>query len=289
MYPAAFDYVRAGSVQEAIRLLQQHGENAKLLAGGHSLIPILKLRLSQAGVLIDIGRIPELKGIRRSGDQLAIGAGTTYYEIATNQEVKSACPVLAEVCSHIGDLQVRNRGTIGGSLAHNDPTADLTAVMLALGGEVDAQGPNGKRTIKADDLFVDLLTTSLEPGEVLTEVRVPVLRRGTGAAYMKHPNPASGYAVVGVAALVTLDGSGNVSTCRIGVTGAGPKAVRAEAAERVMQGGGTSEDRIGQASSQASEGIETLGDLHGSPEYRAHLVRVLTRRALTEAVNRARG
>lgn len=289
MYPAAFNYQRAGSVQEALSLLQQHGDGAKILAGGHSLVPLLKLRLSQPEILIDIGRINELRYIRAQNGGLAIGPLTTYAEVEKNADAQRVCAVLVETVSRIGDHQVRNRGTIGGSLAHNDPTADLPATFVALGGEVVIQGPNGQRTMKGEDFFVDLLTTALEPNEILTEVRVPGTPKGTGAAYIKHANPASGYAIVGVAAVVGVDGSGNCNRCSIAITGAGPKVTRASAAESALQGGALDADRIKAAADKASDGLETLGDLHGSPEYRAHLARVLTRRALEKATERARG
>ncbi|MBO9322259.1 MAG: FAD binding domain-containing protein, partial [Roseiflexus sp.] len=183
MIPAPFQYFAPRTVNEAIGLLQQHGDDAKLLAGGHSLLPALKLRLAQPAVLIDISRVSELKGITSNGDRLVIGAGATYHEIATSEAVRSGCLALAECVGQIGDIQVRNRGTIGGSLAHADPAADLPAVVLALGATINVMGPNGARSIAADDMFVAMMTTALSPDEVITSVTFPILGRGEGAAY----------------------------------------------------------------------------------------------------------
>jgi Aerobic-type carbon monoxide dehydrogenase, middle subunit CoxM/CutM homologs len=235
MIPAPFQYFAPRTVNEAIGLLQQHGDDAKLLAGGHSLLPALKLRLAQPAVLIDISRVSELKGITSNGDRLVIGAGATYHEIATSEAVRSGCLALAECVGQIGDIQVRNRGTLGGSLAHADPAADLPAVVLALGATINVMGPNGARSIAADDMFVAMMTTALSPDEVITSVTFPILGRGEGAAYAKLRQPASRYAIVGVAAYVKLDG-GTVAACRIGVTGAGAVAVRQPAAEAALVG-----------------------------------------------------
>src|SRR4051812_13959167 len=193
MYPAKFDYVRAGSVDEAVALLQQH-EDSKLIAGGHSLLPLMKLRLATPATLIDISRIPNLKGIRREGDGITIGALTTLNDVATSEDVKSIAPALAEGASHVGDQQVRNRGTIGGNIAHADPASDLPTVLLALDAEIRVVGPNGQRSIEARNFFVDLLTTALHPDEVITEVHVPAAPK---SAYVKFENPASGYAMLG--------------------------------------------------------------------------------------------
>jgi len=196
MYPSTFTYYRAGSVQEALKLLVENPD-AKLLAGGHSLIPAMKLRLATPSALIDISRIPELSGIRDAGDRIVIGAMTRYDDIQRSDLVQRVLPILPEAINVIGDLQVRNMGTIGGSLAHADPAADLPAVVLALGAEIKAVGPNGERTIPADQFFVDLFTTALQPNEILTEVAFPKPPARTGMSYQKFANPASGYAVVG--------------------------------------------------------------------------------------------
>ena len=222
MYPNQFDYHRAASVAEAVELLSSLPD-AKLVAGGHSLIPAMKLRAAQPGALVDIGRIPGLSDITSDGDSLVIGALATHASVADSAAVQGGCPMLAETAAAIGDIQVRNRGTIGGSLAHADPGADYPAAMLALGAEITAVGAGGERTIAASDFFVDILTTALADNEVITSVRVPC---AAGSAYLKHRHPASSYAVVGVAACVGLEG-GNVASCAIGINGVTGKAVKA--------------------------------------------------------------
>jgi carbon-monoxide dehydrogenase medium subunit len=241
-------------------------------------------------VLVDISKIDDLKRVFVDrGSRITVGAGVTYREVASNQEVRAACPVLAECVGQIGDIQVRNRGTLAGALAHADPAADLPAVALALGASVTAQGPNGSREIAADDMFVEMLTTALEPHEIITDVRFPTLGAGEGAAYAKLRHPASRYAIVGVAAYVKLGAGGAVEACRIGVTGAGPKAVRQAAAEAAMVGTSGDEAAIAAAAQQAGEEMDYLGDIHASEEYRRAMVKVYTRRALNEALARARG
>jgi aerobic carbon-monoxide dehydrogenase medium subunit len=288
MYPATFEYHRPASVEEAVGLLGKHRDDAKVLAGGHSLIPLMKLRLAQPKHVVDIGRIGALSGIREEGGAIVIGALTTHYTIESSAALKSKCPVLAEAGAMIGDPQVRNLGTMGGSLAHADPAADWPAVVLALGAELRAVGPKGARTIKADDFFKDLLTTALGPDEILTEIRVPVLARGTGAAYVKHPHPASRFAVVGVAAVLTMSGA----TCQkasVAVTGVGPKATRAKGVEAALGGKALDAQSIAAAAEKAADGIAITADLQGSEEYKAHLTRVYTRRALEAAASRAGG
>jgi carbon-monoxide dehydrogenase medium subunit len=248
---------------------------------------MMKLRLVQPPLLVDIGRIPGLSGIERTEGSLRIGALTTETAIQDSDLVKQACPLLAETASVIGDQQVRNRGTIGGSLAHGDPAADLPAAMVALEGSVTVVGPNGERTIAAGDLFVDMMTTALEPDEVLTSVQVPVLPPRTGTAYEKFSNAASGYAIAGVAAVVTLDTSGACSDVRVGITGAGSKAIRATGVENALRGKRLDDATIAAAAEHAAEGLSLIGDLHASEEYRAHLARVCTRRALQRAAARA--
>ena len=226
MYPAQFEYHTPGTVKDALALLGKLGDDAKLLAGGHSLLPAMKLRLAQPKHLVDLRKVPGLSGIKEEGGMLVIGAMTTHYAIESSAVVKAKCPVLAATAGLIGDPMVRNMGTIGGSLAHADPAADYPAVIIACGAEMVAEGPKGKRTIKADDFFKGLLTTALAADEILTEVRVPVCGPKVGCAYQKFPHPASRFAVVGVAAVLTMDG-GKVSKAGIGITGAGTKAVRA--------------------------------------------------------------
>ena len=275
MIPAEFDYAAPSSLDEALQLLADHPEDAKLLAGGHSLIPLMKLRLAAPGLLIDLGRLPELRGISQEGDRLRIGAMTTHAEIASSPVVAQAAPALAQAAQEIGDRQVRARGTIGGSLAHSDPAADLPAVMLALDAELVVRSASGARTIMVDSFFVDLLTTALNPDEILTAVTVAVSPR---SAYAKFPNPASHYAIAGVCAAV--QGNGTVSAARIGVTGAAPSAYRASAAEAALAGQALSAQSIAAASEAAWDGRELLGDIHASAEYRAQLIKVMTRRAL---------
>lgn len=289
MIPAPFEYHSPASLDEAIALLGRYGEGAKLLAGGHSLIPSLKLRLQTVEHLIDLGRIGGLSYLREAGGKIAIGALTTHYAVEASDLLRKKCPLLSECASTIGDVQVRNRGTIGGSLSHADPAADYPAAILALEAEIDATGAKGKRTIAADGFFVDMLTTTLAPGEIITEVRVPALAAGTGGAYLKVQQPASGFAIVGVAALVTLDGKGQCSRVRIGITGAAVKAFRARDSEGALTGKAPDEATLGRAAALASQGVETSGDIFASAEYRAHLATVYTRRALAAAVSRARG
>jgi carbon-monoxide dehydrogenase medium subunit len=288
MFPSEFEYHQAHSIQEAIEALGRH-ENAKLIAGGHSLLPMMKLRLAQPEMLIDITHISGMSGIKADNGSISIGALTTHYQAETSDVLKRSCPVIPEAEKEVGDVQVRNRGTIGGNLAHADPASDLPAVMLALGAEVRAVGPRGERTITADNFFVDMLTTALDAHEVLTEVRVPAMKPGQGAAYIKHPHPASRYAVVGVAAVVTRDASGACTGCRVAITGAGPKAVRASATEAALTGKTLTAENIAEAASHAADGMDFLSDAYASEEYRAHLVRVYTRRALTAAAERAKG
>ena len=287
MYPASFEYHRPGTVEEAVRLLGTHKDDAKLLAGGHSLIPLMKLRLSSPKHVIDIGRVSGLSGIRDESGAIVIGALTTHYTVESNASLKTKCPVLAEAAAMIGDPQVRNLGTIGGSLAHADPAADWPAVVLALGAELKAIGPRGARTIKADDFFKDLLTTALAPDEVLTEIRIPVPAAGSGTAYVKHPHPASRFAVVGVAAVVTASG-GKCQAASVAVTGVGPKATRAKGVEAALAGKPLDAQSIAAAAEKAADGISMTADLQGSVEYKQHLTRVYTRRALEAAAARTR-
>ncbi len=283
MFPQQFDYHRAASVAEAVDLLASLPD-AKLVAGGHSLIPAMKLRAAQPAAVVDIGRIPGLSGIAADGDSLVIGALATHASLADSAAVEDACPMLAEAAAAIGDIQVRNRGTLGGSLAHADPGADYPAAMLALGAEVTAVGREGERTISASDFFVDILTTALSETEVITSVRVP---GAAGGAYLKHRHPASSYAVVGVAARVALDG-GQVTSCAIGINGVAGKAVLAEAAAEALGGGPASADRIATAAACVGEAFdEPLGDLYASAEFRIHLAGVYTKRALAVAAGRA--
>jgi len=278
MIPANFDYVRPLSVDEAVSLLKKHGDDAKVLAGGHSLIPAMKLRLARPKVVLDIARIAALSYIKQSGDTIAIGATTTHYEIETSKVLLDKSPLLAETARHIGDVQVRNKGTIGGSLVHADPAADYPAAILALDAEIDLVGPKGKRTVKASQFFVDLLQSAAAPDEILTEIRVPATSKSV--AYVKTEQKASGFALAGVAVVATASG------VRVGVTGVAAKAYRASAVEQAL-GKARSPQAIALAASHAADGVEPLSDIHASAEYRAHLATVNARRALERALARA--
>jgi aerobic carbon-monoxide dehydrogenase medium subunit len=289
MYTTPFEYHRAGSVDEALALLQQYGDEAKLVAGGHSLIPVMKLRFAQPAHLIDIRRIQGMAGIRENGDSLVVGALTTYRELESSELLRQRVPILAECASAVGDLQVRNMGTIGGSLAHADPAADMPATVLALGATVVVRGAGGERQIPADDFFVALFTSALGEGEILTEIRVPTLPARTGSAYEKHAHPASGYALCGVAATVTLDGAGRVERARVALTGIGSKATRATGVEQALAGQEPSREAIAAAAQRAAEGLDIRPDEAGAEGYNENLARVCTRRALQRAAERARG
>jgi carbon-monoxide dehydrogenase medium subunit len=288
MYPASFEYHRAGSVDEAVALLGQYGEDAKLLAGGHSLIPLLKLRFARPGHLIDVRRIPGLAGVREESNAIVIGAGTTHRQLATSSVLWSRLPIVAEAAAIIGDPLVRNMGTIGGSLAHADPGADLPAVMLAVGAEIVLVGPTGRRSVKADDFFVGLLATAIKPNEVLTEIRVPVPVARSGGAYEKFPHPASRYAVIGAAAVVRLADASVVASARVAITGLGTHAVRAVAVEQAVTGRAPSESTVMTAAARAAEGIEMRTDSGLEADYRRELAAVYVKRALLRAVERAK-
>jgi aerobic carbon-monoxide dehydrogenase medium subunit len=285
--PAAFDYHPATSVDEAIALLQQYGDEAKLLAGGHSLLPTMKLRLAQPGHLIDLGRISGLSYIREDGGVVAVGAMTRYVDIERSEVLKKHFALLPEGVAQIGDPQVRNRGTIGGSIAHSDPAADTPGIVLALRADIVAKGPNGVRTIKADDFFMDLFQTALQPDEVITEIRFPKPPAHTGSAYMKLANKASHYAVVGCAAVVTLDSNGTCTSASVVITGASVKPTRASAVEAGLVGKKLDEATIANAASHAADGLEVVSDIHGSQEYRTQMATVLARRVVARAAERA--
>jgi carbon-monoxide dehydrogenase medium subunit len=263
--PAPFDYVRPATLDEALGLLAKHGDDAKLLAGGHSLLPAIKLRLAQPKVIVDIGRLPDLRSLRREGDRIVLGALTTHYDIESSDLLKKECPLMPEVAAAIGDVQVRNRGTIGGSLVHADPAADWPAAILALDAEMEVAGPGGRRTVKAADFFVDMLQTAVGPGEILTAIRVSPT--GKNVAYEKFAQKASGFAICGVA----------VAAGRVGITGVAAKAYRAAAVEKALAAGARD------AAEKAVDGVDVLGDIHASSDFRAHLARVHTRRALERA------
>jgi carbon-monoxide dehydrogenase medium subunit len=282
--PAPFEYHRATSLAEAHELLGQFGDDAKLLAGGHSLLPTMKLRLAQPGHLIDIGGIADLRYVMGDGGFVRIGALSTHHDLETDGTVRKAAPLIATVAGVIGDIQVRNRGTIGGALAHADPAADYPAAILALEATIVAEGPSGSREIAAGDFFVDLLTTGLAPNEVVTEVKIPIAQDRTGVAYEKLANQASGYATVGVAAVLTIGSDGKCSKARVGITGASAVAARATGVEAALEGQVLSDDVIATAAGHAADGLELLSDVHASTEYRRRVTIGLTRRALSNAV-----
>jgi carbon-monoxide dehydrogenase medium subunit len=289
MYPAAFEYHSPTSVQDALGLLTRLKDDAKLLAGGHSLIPMMKLRLAQPKHLIDLRKVPGLGGVKEESGALAIGAMTTHYQVESSTLVKSKIPVLAEVGGIIGDPAVRNLGTVGGSLAHADPAADWPAAVIALGAEFVCEGPKGRRTVKVDDWFQGLMSTAVREDEILVQIRVPIWPAGSGAAYMKFPHPASRFAVVGAAAALTLDAKGACTKAGVGMTGAGTKAVRAKGVEAGLTGKVLDAAVIEAAAQKAAEGVDVQADLQGSVEYKSHLCRVFARRAIEAAVKRAKG
>jgi len=284
MYPAPFEYHAPGSLEDAIALLGEYGEDAKLIAGGHSLLPLMKLRFTQPAHLIDLRRIPDLAEIRDEGSTVVIGARTTHAMLEASAVLQRKIPLLAETAGCVGDPIVRNAGTLGGSLAHADPGADLPAAILALEAEMTAVGPRGSRRIAADDFFVGTLTTALDAAEVLSEIRVPVPWERSGSAYEKFAHPASRYALVGVAVVITLGNAGVIQRARVGITGVGSRATRIASVEQALTGNRAADAVIREAASHAADGLEPRGDLQGSAEYKAHLVRVCVRKALARAI-----
>jgi aerobic carbon-monoxide dehydrogenase medium subunit len=284
MIPAQFDYQAPATLDEALSLLAGDPDGAKVLAGGHSLIPAMKLRLAQPQLLVDIARIKSLAYIREEGDQILIGATTTHYQLESSDLLKNICPLLPACAGAIGDVQVRNKGTIGGSLAHSDPAGDWPAAALALGAELVLKGPNGDRTVKADSFFIDLLTTDIQPGEILREVRIKKPSGRFGQAYQKVPHPASGYAVVGVAVHLALNADGSCSAAGVGVTGVSTKAFRAQGVESALAGTALDDQAIATAAAKVCDGINATTDLYASSDYRRHLAEVHTRRAIKAAL-----
>jgi carbon-monoxide dehydrogenase medium subunit len=289
MIPAPFEYVAPKTLEEALRLMERHGDEAKILAGGHSLLPLVKLRLAQPRYIIDIGRLRGMSYIRQENGHIVIGALTTHAEIERSSLLRSKCPLLPETAAVIGDVQVRNLGTLGGSLAHADPAADYPAAVLALDVEIVAASTSGARTIPVTEFFLSMLTTALRPGEILSQVRIAPLAPQTGTAYEKLHQHASGFAIVGAAARVTLGKGGKIEDVAVGITGLGPKAFRAAAVEKVLRGKKASDELLAEASRYVSQGIEPLSDLHASAEYRREMAAVYTRRALDRALARTQG
>ena len=274
MIPAAFDYVRAGSADEAISLISQHGDDAKFLAGGHSLLPLMKLRLAQPTVLVDIGRVTDLSYVNDAGDHVAIGALTRHMDVENSDVLREHVPLLAHAASHVGDPQVRHRGTIGGSIAHADPASDLPATTLALGATYVVQGANGTREIAAADFYHGFLTSALEPDEMLTEIRVPKMN-GAGWSFQKFTRRAQDWATVGVAAWSGDGGSG------VGLVNMASVPVLATSVSNALAGGAS----IDEAAEQANAETDPQSDINASVDYRRHLAKVLVKRALAEATS----
>ena len=283
MIPTQFDYKAPATLEEAVSLLNSDLDGAKILAGGHSLIPAMKLRLAQPQLLVDIARIKSLSYIREEGDQILIGATTTHYQLESSDLLKKICPLIPACAKSIGDVQVRNRGTISGSIAHSDPAGDWPAAVLALDADIVLVGPNGERTVKAENFFVDLMTTDIQPGEILREIRIKKPSGKFGQAYQKVPHPASGFAVVGIAVNLALNDDGSCKSAGIGVTGVSVKAYRAKGVEAALVGTSLDDNAINTAAAHVCDGIDASSDLYASSEYRCHLAQVHTRRALQAA------
>ena len=279
MIPAQFDYVRAGSVDEAVAALAEHGDDAKVLAGGQSLIPLLRLRLSYPEVIVDVGRVDEMRGVRDDGGAIVIGAMTTHYDVLHDPLVREHAGLIADATTTVADPAVRHRGTFGGALSHADPAGDLPAVAVALEAQMVIAGPGGRRTVAATDFFVDYLQTAVGPDEVLVEVRVPK-HTGWGHHYEKFHRVAQSWAIVGVAAVVRRD-DGSIGEARVGLTNMGATPVRATAVEQALAG--AAPDAVAAAAEHAADGTSAPNDLNGKADYREHLARVLTRRALAAA------
>jgi carbon-monoxide dehydrogenase medium subunit len=287
MYAAPFEYHAPATVADAVALLKQFGEDAKVVSGSQSLVPLMKLRLASLKHLVDLRKVPGLTGISERGDAIVIGGMTTHQAISASELIRKKLPMMAEAAGNIGDVQVRNMGTIGGSLAHADPSADWPAVLTALDASVQIASGSGERTVKVDQLIVGPLTTVLQLAEILTHVRVPLPQGRYGGAYEKLPHPASRFAVVGVAVEIFLDARGAVQSSRIALTGLGPKVSRATGVEQALQGKAPDPAALKAAAARAAEGIELRDDLIGSAAYRANLAAVYAERALKRAVSRA--
>jgi carbon-monoxide dehydrogenase medium subunit len=288
MFPTEFAYAAPTTLAEAVQLLQ--GDETKPLAGGQSLLPLMKLRLASPAKLVDLHKIPELRGIREDGDAIILGAMTTYLTALKSPVLAKRAPLVVEAAQVVGDMQVRARGTVGGSLAHSDPGGDMPAVMLALNADVAIAGPAGTRVMPVNRFFTGLLETALQPNELLTAIRfLAIDTPQTGSAYAKHHHPASGYAVAGVAAVVRLGSDGTCQEARVAVTGVSANAARATGVEQALVGKALDDATISQAAASAANGLTLLSDSYASADYRAHLAQVYTRRALAAAAQRARG
>jgi carbon-monoxide dehydrogenase medium subunit len=283
MIPAPFAYEAPPTLNDALALLNANPNGAKILAGGHSLIPAMKLRLAQPEMLVDIGRIKDLSYIREDGSTIAIGAMTTHYELESSALAQKICPLLSACAGAIGDVQVRNKGTIGGSVVHGDPAGDWPAAIIALNAQMILVGTNGERTVNADDFFVDLLTTAIQPNEILREIRIAKPVAPFGHSYQKVRHPASGFAVVGVAVALKLAAGGTCEAAGIGLTGVGSKAYRATGVETALKNKSLDQQTIAAAAEKATDGVDANSDLYASADYRRHLAKVYTRRALEAA------
>jgi len=288
MIPAQFDYEAPATLDEAINLLAQDPDGTKVLAGGHSLIPAMKLRLQSPQMLIDLGTVPGLRGVRADGNQLVIGALTVHADVASSDLVRKHVPGLAEAASLIGDVQVRNRGTIGGSVAHADPAADLPVILTALDAAFVVQSSSGNRTIAVDEFFTDFYTTAISANEILTEIRVPLPGARCGTAYAKLPHPASGYVVVSAGVLVTRQASGSCTAARVAIGGLGSGPCRAIATEIELQGKPLTPQIIAAAAAKAAEETDPVEDSYASVEYKLHVATVYARMAIEAALERAR-
>ena len=285
MSPGAFEYFAPRSLNDAVRLLAEHRDDVKILSGGQSLLPLMKMRLSKPGYVVDIGRIPGLDAISEDGSHLIIGAMVTHEQIEYSDLLISKCPLLPQTATTIADVQVRNRGTIGGSIAHADPAGDWPAAVVALDAEIRVFGPSGERWVKCDDFFLGLLMSVLEPDEIVTGIKVPM----TGSdktAYQKAAPRSSGFAVTGVAVRLAVDPSGACARAAIGITGVGDKAYRPERTEQMLVGKKLDQKSIEDAAAESTRNIEVIEDINGSAEYRAHLTQIYVARAIQEALSR---
>jgi aerobic carbon-monoxide dehydrogenase medium subunit len=280
--PAPFEYARPTTVDEALQAVASGGEDVKIMAGGQSLIPVMRLRLAAPSTVVDLGRVAEMRGVRDDGDALVIGAMTTHAEVLTDPLVARHARLIAEATETVADRQTRRRGTFGGALAHADPAGDLPAVALALDAEMVVAGPHGRRTVPAREFFVDYLTTTLEEGEILVEIRVPELAGDWGVRYEKFNRVAQAWSIVAVAAAVRRE-NGHIAEARIGLTNMGPTPLRASATEAALNGAAASPDAVAAAARSAAEGTSPSSDLNARADYREHLAQVLTRRAVTAA------
>jgi aerobic carbon-monoxide dehydrogenase medium subunit len=287
--PPPFEYVAPSELDEAVAVLSEHGDEAKVLAGGQSLMPLLSFRLARPSVLVDLNRVSGLDGVSLDGDELRIGAMTRQREVERLPGLRERCPMIVEAIEQIGHVTIRNRGTVGGSLAHADPAAEWTALALGLDAQFDVVGPGGPRTVAADEFFVTYYTTTLAADEVLTQVRVSIPNGRSGSCFLELARRHGDFALVGVGALLSLDGAGGVADARVALIGVGDRALRAAGVEAALRGREPSDALLAEAAEQVTEGMGGRSDVHASEEYRRHASRVLTRRALATALARARG